>query len=530
MNADSTYLKSDRLVNQPRQVAVIDIGATSVRMQVAEIQRDGNVRKLESFSQAVSLGKDSFIKGRIEKQTIEDCVHVLGIYRQKLNEYEITSKDQIRVVATSGIKEANNRLAMQDRIYIATGFEIEPFDEAELHRVTFLGVQPFLANHPELFKGGSVTCEVGGGTTELLVMNKSDVIFSTTFRLGSLRLRKTLEAFDLSREKSRQLMESQILQTIERAREEILTAYAECYVAMGSDIRFVAGEIQHARIDDQLVEIDIHELEQFTNDVLSLSPDKIVTRFHFSLPDAESFGPGLLTHLLIAESMNAKKFLVANVNLRDGLLQEMAQGRRWSQSIQEQIVRSAKQLGQKFHYSEKHAVHVAQLSCTLFDQLQPLHHMKERFRGVLELAAILHEVGQFISQRSMHKHSLYLIRNSELFGIGAHDKELVALVARYHRRANPQPSHDGYGQLNREDRVTVAKLAALLRIANALDASSTQRVENLECDIQGDGKQVLLKTSSSADLSMEQLKLKQVTPFFEEIFGADIVLNSTRNA
>ncbi len=480
MNADSTYLKSDRLINQPRQVAVIDIGATSVRMQVAEIQRDGNVRKLESFSQAVSLGKDSFIKGRIEKQTIEDCVHVLGMYRQKLNEYEITSKDQIRVVATSGIKEANNRLAMQDRIYIATGFEIEPFDEAELHRVTFLGVQPFLANHPELFKGGSVTCEVGGGTTELLVLNKSDVIFSTTFRLGSLRLRKTLEAFDLSREKSRQLMESQILQTIERAREEILTAYAECYVAMGSDIRFVAGEIQHARIDDQLVEIDIHELEQFTNDVLSLSPDKIVTRFHFSLPDAESFGPGLLTHLLIAESI--------------------------------------------------HAVHVAQLSCTLFDQLQPLHHMKERFRGVLELAAILHEVGQFISQRSMHKHSLYLIRNSELFGIGAHDKELVALVARYHRRANPQPSHDGYGQLDREDRVTVAKLAALLRIANALDASSTQRVENLECDIKGDGKQVLLKTSSSADLSMEQLKLKQVTPFFEEIFGANIVLNSTRNA
>ena len=529
MNADSTYSSSELKKNQPRQVAVIDIGATSVRMQVAEIKRDGNVRKLESFSQAVSLGKDSFTKGKIEKQTIEDCVHVLRIYRNKLLEYGITEKDQIRVIATSGIKEASNRLAMQDRIYIATGFEIEPFDEAELHRVTYLGVQPFVANHPNLFSGRTIACEVGGGTTELLVLKSSNVAFSTTFRLGSLRLRKTLEAMDVSREKTRRMMESQIQQVFERNRAEILEAPAESYLAMGSDIRFVSGEIEHTRIDDQLVEVNIEDLDAFTRDVLLLSPDKIVTQYHFSLPDAESFGPGLLTHLFLARATQAKRFMVANVNLRDGLIQEMAQGRRWSQSIQEQIVGSAKQLGRKFNFAEKHAVHVAQLANTLFDQLEPLHQLKQRFRGILELAALLHEVGQFISSRSMHKHSLYLIRNSDLFGIGAHDKELVALVARYHRRANPQPSHDGFGRLNREDRVTVAKLAALLRIANALDAARAQRVDELECQIKGGGKRVLLTTPSASDLSMEQLKLKEVKRFFEEIFGADVVLQSTRN-
>ena len=125
-------------------MAVIDIGASSVRMQIAEIRADRSVRKLEAFNQAVSLGKDSFVKRKIEKQTIEDCVHVLKIYRSKLEEYGITEASQVRVIATSGVKEAQNRLAFLDRVYIATGFDVEPFDEAELHRVTYLSVLPVL--------------------------------------------------------------------------------------------------------------------------------------------------------------------------------------------------------------------------------------------------------------------------------------------------------------------------------------------------------------------------------------------------
>ncbi len=528
MNAEPTNpdgLGRAQQLNPPRTVAVIDIGSTSLRMQVAEIQDDGSIRKLEEFSQAVSLGKDTFITGRIERQTIEDCVHVLQLYRSKLDEYGITGKEQIRVIATSGIKEAVNSLAMQDRIYIATGFEIEPFDAAELHRVTFLGIQPLITTQPELFSGQSVACEVGGGTTELLVLRKSDVIYSQTFRLGAMRLRKTLEALDLPTNMSREIMEAQILQTIDQLREEV-SQPADCYVAMGSDIRFAAQEIKHHKLDEHLVEVDLNELDAFVTQTLKLSPDRIVARYHFSQPDAESFGPGLLAHVLIAQTVGAKRFLVANVNLRDALLQEMAAGRRWSDAIQNQIIQSAKQLGRKFHYQQKHAEHVAKLAWTLFDQLKPLHRMDDRYRGILELAALLHEIGLFVGSRSNHKHSMYLIRNSELFGVGARDMELVALVARYHRRATPQPVHEGYAQLNREERVAVSKLAALLRVAIALDASRAQRISEIDCQLSGGGKRVVITAKSAADLSMEQLKLKQVRGFFESIFGAETILKT----
>lgn len=523
--ANSELITRSQPQTPPRTVAVVDIGSTSIRMQVAEIQDDGSIRKLEEFSQAVSLGKDTFISGRIERQTIEDCVHVLKLYRCKLDEYGITGKEQIRVIATSGIKEAGNSLAMQDRIYIATGFEIEPFDAAELHRVTFLGIQPFITAQPQLFSGHTVACEVGGGTTELLVLRKSDVVYSNTFRLGALRLRKTLEALDLPVNMSREVMEAQILQAIDQLREEV-SQPADCYVAMGSDIRFAAQEIEHHKLDEYLVEVDLDQLDSFVTKSLLLSPDRIVARYHFSQPDAESFGPGLLAHVLIAKTTNAKRFFVANVNLRDALLQEMAAGRRWTDAIQNQIIQSAKQLGRKFHYHQKHAEHVAKLALTLFDQLKTLHGMDDRYRGILELAALLHEIGMFVATRSNHKHTMYLIRNSELFGVGAKDMELVALVARYHRRATPQPDHDGYSQLNREERVSVSKLAALLRLAIALDASRSQRISEIDCQLTGGGKRVVITAKSSADISMEQLKLKQVRGFFQSIFGAETILQT----
>ena len=182
-----------------RPAAVIDIGTSSIRMAIAEIDSTGGVRTLETLSQAVNLGKDTFTKGSIEKATIEKCVEILKSYRQRLREYQISRDDQIRVVATSAVREALNRLAFIDRVYIATGIQVEPIDEAEVNRITYLGVAPFLHAERSLAEAHTVVVEVGGGSTEMLVVRNGDVIFSHTYRLGSLRLRQTLESYRRSR-------------------------------------------------------------------------------------------------------------------------------------------------------------------------------------------------------------------------------------------------------------------------------------------------------------------------------------------
>ncbi len=508
----------------PWPVAVIDIGTTSLRMQISEIHPTGKIRKLDSFSQAVSLGKDSFINGQLSSETIEDCVAVLRLYKAKLSEYEISDYRHLRVIATSAVKEARNRLAFVDRVYVATGFEIEPLDEAELHRVTFVGALPLIESQPELFTKPSILCEVSGGTTEVLFFTADEVMFSQSYRQGSLRIRKTLEAFSGSSKSSRNIMESQLQSMIGQIKQEARPHDLKNMIAIGGDIRFAATHLSGDQGPEALIPIDVVKLGQLANRILGQSTEHLVTKYHLSLPDADSLGPALLAYFLIADELQIENLYVADFNLRDGLIEEMASGGKWSQSVERQTIQSAIQMGRKFNFDSAHAIHVSRLACRIFDDLRELHQLGQRFQVILKMAAILHEIGIFVSARSYHKHSLYLIRNAEFFGISAKDVELVALVARYHRRATPQPNHDGYSDLSRKQRVAVTKLAAMLRIAKALDATRSQRIRNISCHMVAN--QVRISISDVSEVVVERLELNRTDSLFNGIFGTRVLLET----
>lgn len=509
----------------PKPVAVVDIGATSIRMAIGEIDGQGGVRTLESLSQAVSLGMDTFSERGIRKSTIEDCVRVLRSYRTILKEYDITNPEHIRVVATSAVREAVNRLAFIDRVYIATGLEVEPIDEAEVNRVTYLGVQPHLQG--DSFAGmRTIVTEVGGGSTELLLVHDGNVLMADTFRLGSLRLRKSLEGYHTSPDKMRRIMENQIQRVVDEVRDSVPGDGDVNMIGLGGDMRFAAGQLLPEWQPNQLTRIPVASLEDFTNHLIGLSDDRIVNRYHLSFPDAATVGPALLAYVMLARSFALQEVFVSNTNLRDGLLQEMAVEQSWTQEFRQQIIRSALNLGSKYNFDEAHACHVAMLATQLFEQLQSEHRLDSRYEVILHVAALLHEIGAYISNRAMHKHSMYLIRNSEIFGLGKRFLLLVALVARYHRRASPQPGHEGYATLNREERVAVAKMAALLRVAVALDESRSQRLHDFTCSVED--SRLVISIPREEDLSLEQLALKQNGSLFEEVFGLRVLLRIAR--
>lgn len=509
-----------------RPVAVVDIGTSSIRMAVAEIDETGNVRTLEKLQQAVSLGKDTFTQGQIRKSTIEECVRVLKSYSRVLAEYQITRPDQIRVVATSAVREASNRLAFIDRVFIATGLQIEPLDEAEVSRVTYLGIQPFLESEPALQVARTIVVEVGGGSTELLLMRSGNVLYSHTYRLGSLRLRETLEAYQAPTIKVRDIMETQIERTVKQIREHVTGDGKIEMIGLGGDMRFAAAQLLPDWHPESLARVPVVSLEELTNRLLTMSEDRIVRKYHLSFPDADTLGPALLTYVHLAKAFELVNVLVTNTNLRDGLLKEMALKAAWSDELNNQIIRSALDLGRKFHFDEAHARHVAELSRKLFQALRQEHQLEQRQEIILYLAALLHEIGLYVSFQSHHKHSMYLINNSELFGLGRKDVLLVALVARYYRRASPQPDHEGYSSLDRDERVAVCKLAALLRVAVALDESRSQRLTEFRC-LREDGR-LVISIPNVEDLSLEQLALRQNGALFEEVFGMPLLLRPER--
>src|ERR1700733_3805806 len=527
----STLPRENTSLTEPirvvRPAAVIDIGTSSIRMAIAEIDSAGGVRTLETLSQAVNLGKDTFTKGSIEKATIEKCVEVLRSYRQRLREYQISRDDQIRVVPTTAVREALNRLAFIDRVFIATGIQVEPIDEAEVNRITYLGVAPFLDAERSLAEAHTVVVEVGGGSTEVLVVRNGDVIFSHTYRLGSLRLRQTLESFGAPAGKLRSIMQNQIQRTVDEVVAQLPDEMPRALIALGGDMRYAASQLLSKWNADRLGKLRLSLLEGFTDKILSLSVDKLVKTHHLPYPEAETLGPALLAYLMLARSARLDHVYISNVNLRDGLLQEMAHRGQWNEAFVNQITRSAVELGRRFDFDEPHSMQVANLCRQLFRALQDDHHLDPKFGVILYIAAILHEIGLFIASASHHKHSLYIINNSEIFGLSRKDVRLVGLVARYHRRASPKPTHPGYALLDRESRVIVSKLAAILRVADALERSHSQRISEIRC--KREPGRLVITVPKVDDLSLEQLALMQKGSLFEETFGMKVLLRKSRS-
>ncbi|QDT53819.1 Exopolyphosphatase [Caulifigura coniformis] len=504
-----------------RPIAVIDIGTSAIRMAIAEVDSAGQVQTLETLSQGVRLGKDTFSRSEISRATIEDTVRVLRSYRQKLEEYGITRPDQIRVVATSAVREAVNRLALLDRIYMSTGLTIEPIEEAEVHRITFRSIQPLLHSERSLVESQTIICEVGGGNTELLIVDRGNVAYSHSYRLGSLRLRQAMESFRAPQDKVQGIMQSEIERSLEEI-PELIPPGDRRVIGLGGDLRFAARQLVSNWDPRTLAAISVDDLAKLTDRVAPMTDDAIVRRFHLPFPDAETLAPALMTYLHLARTLGASQILVSSANLRDGLLREMAEGWTWTEDFRRQIFRSAIELGRKYSFDEDHGSHVAQLSRQLFQALKDEHKLDSRYELILSLAATLHEIGRYVSNTSMHKHSMYLITNSDLFGLGSQDMLLVGLVARYHRRATPKSTHPGFNTLERDRRVAVLKMAAILRIAIALDASRSQRIHAIQC---ARHKQRLIITAPDVeDLSVEQLAIRQGSGMFEDVFGLKVQL------
>lgn len=506
-------------------VAVMEVGTSSIRMAVAQIDDEGRVKTLESLTQAVALGKDSFIDGRISKKTVEACVGVISGFGEKLREYQINDPARIRAVATSAVREAENRQAFVDRIFVATGLQVEILDEAEVHRMVYLGVHPLIKDNAEFNESPVVIAEVGGGSTELLVLEDNDVTYSHGFRLGSLRLVEQLEAARAPVSKQKQLMVTHARQVLRELKSELNPEKPHKILALGGDLRFAADHLLIDWKDKHLARIPLASLENFTEKMLKLSADDISRQYHLTHPEAETIGPALLVQIELTKLLGQQEVFVADVNLRDGLLNDFARGGIWGPDLQRLIQYSAIRLGRRFHFDESHACHVAHIAGQLFDQLAPIHQLSSRHHLLLSVAAILHDIGRFVGTSSLHKHSMYLISHSELFGLSRADLQTVALTARYHRRASPKPSHSQYMNLPRDERIAVAKMAALLRLAIALDVTRSQTISEIEC-VKERGR-LIINVKDEQDLSSEQIAIGNSRALFEEVFGLSIQLRST---
>lgn len=510
-----------------RLAAVIDVGSTSIRMVIAQIFEDGRFEMLDSLSQSVAIGSDTFTRGRISRTTTEECVKVLCNFSSVLAEYQIDPEKAVRAVATSAVREARNRDEFLDRVYMASGINVKVIEGSEVNRLTFLAIQPVLEANPMLRSDQLVGVEVGGGSTELLGLEKGRVSFAHTYRLGAYRLSEAMEARAGSAGHRHEVLDMEVRAGVRQCRETIEAFAGKTdLLLMGSEARLAARLSDEEWDETTVVSLKVRALETLAAEVLGLDAEQVVKRYHLTLEEAQTLGPALLVYVRLAGAFGLKKIYVCGVTLRDGLLAEAASGNAWTEDFVEQVLSSVHEIGRKYHFDEAHAECVMENALALFHAMRDEHRLGTRYEMILRVAGLLHDIGTFISTSSHHKHSRYLMQNSEIFGLSDRSIQMAALVARYHRRATPKPSHLDYANLTREERLAVNKLAAMLRVADALDRSHTQALHRIHVRLKPG--QVLVEPSRTGEFAIEKRALTGKGKMFEQVYGRTVVLRTRR--
>jgi exopolyphosphatase/guanosine-5'-triphosphate,3'-diphosphate pyrophosphatase len=506
----------------PRPVAAIDVGSSAIRLLVAEVRPDGSTRTLETASRGVRLGRDAFLSGGLGARTIEAACEALVDFRRILDELGVTD---VRAVATSAVRESGNRDTFLDRIAMRTDLDVEVLEPEEETRLTCLAVQNALEGRKEL-EESLLIAEIGGGSAALAMLTQGVPAHSGTYALGAVRLRQILSGLGGGHRAWVDALRSHIKNVIRDIRGEIPLKKVRHVAGLGGDMRFAADRIA-GRDDDAPVRVlERQAFLDFTRRIALMPVERVAARLRMPLANAETLGPALLVNRELVRATPAEHVLVPRVSLRDAVLADLALRVRGRDETgrRRQILASAEALAARYRADLRHARRVAAFAERLFDDLRPVHRLGETEKTWLMAAALVHDIGLFVSLRAHHKHSEYLILASQIFGLRRDEREIVACVARYHRRAMPRPTHGNYTSLDRDGRLAVSKLGAILRMANSLDQDHKGRIEEVRARAAGD--RWIVEVETTGDLDLHRLSLKRRADLFREVFGLDVELRS----
>ena len=502
-------------------IGVLDMGASAIRLVVAEIDNKRNVRVIEEASRGVLLGRDTFSGGLIRSQTVDAALEALDGFREIMDGYGVRD---VRAVATSAVREARNADMFLDRIQGRTGIRFEIINEAEESRLVYMAVRHALRRHASLKSARTLLVEVGGGSTSLTLLRRGEPMRSGVYALGAVRLRQQLDLRRHTQELQVALLKRYIANVIEEIRFEIPLDRVSHVIAIGGDVRFVAAQLTGTEPEADVREISRDQFLAFCDEVERMDEDSLVDRFRLPAVEAETLLPSLLIYRTLLSETSGARMTISSASLRAGVVLDAAEpkNRVTAEDFEHQVLASAEALGHRYRFDRDHGHHVAMLATRLFDELRAEHGLGDRERLLLQVSALLHDVGVYVSLRAHHKHSQYILAASQIFGLSNEETAIVSNIARYHRRGLPQDTHVPFIALDRTDRLIVNKLGAILRLVNALDAEHAQKVRDVKLIRRGSNW--ILELEGDADLTLEQLAATARGDMFAETYGRQLIV------
>ncbi|MGA2743296.1 MAG: Ppx/GppA phosphatase family protein [Candidatus Sulfotelmatobacter sp.] len=501
--------------------AAVDIGSNSVRLKIARLQR-GRVRALHEDREVTRLGEGVFSSGFLNPESMAETVKVLRRFHRSTQQI-VT--DTVRVVATSALRDARNSQAFLEWVRSATGWRVEIVSGVEEARLIHLGL---LVSSPRVDRAPTLMMDLGGGSCELTVTKGGHIRDAISLPLGAVRLSNEFLRHDPVRKGELKRLRGFVAREVNRIADRIAGAKVKNVIATSGTAAALAAVASHLRrgAGRQRPVVSRAEMSRIAKRLARLPVAERRKIQGIGPRRAEIIVAGATVYHELLDRLHLKSFRYSPLGLRDGILAQMAadydRSTRSGRQIESERWESILKAVDHYHVDRKHALNVRDAAATLFTALRSVHRLPPEYLEWLTAAAMLYEVGDYVNRNGHHRHTHYIISNSEILGYTPQQRRLIAAIARYLGKSRPTVEDGPMKVVDPGDRANVQKAILLLRLARALNLGRSRAVEKVRTSVRSAEVKLTLVPRRRMGVDLELWAIEKERDYFREVFGREL--------
>ncbi|MBE5944584.1 MAG: exopolyphosphatase [Lachnospiraceae bacterium] len=506
-----------------KMFAAIYVGSSEISMKIYQISSRKTSKQVDGVSKIIELGKDTYSKGFLTTESINQVCDILNGFKKKLKEYQVTD---YRAYATSAVREAENSLIVLDAIKRATNIDVRILGNSEQRYMNFKGLVAFYEDFHNVASKNTAFIDVGAGSVQVSLFDKNNMIVTENMPIGAIRVRDYVSIMGSKSGRLDKIINDYVDNDIVTFRNIYLNdKEIKNIVAVGEVVGAIKKIVPELNIGDR---IDRQLFDAIYNRIVSMTPLELSETYGIPFERATLMLPNIIIYQCFLNHCKAEEIYVPKVDFTDGILASyMEEGSRtvFGHNFDEDIIASANNINKKYKTNRKHTERTAEFALKIFDCVKKEYGMGKQERLQMHIAALLHECGNFINMHNGAIHSYYIVANTEIIGLSHKERMEIANIIKYNVMYLPSKEQIS-AELSGCDYVLIAKLAAILRIANILDKSHTQKIEDITVSIKDD--QLLISAKTYEDISLEAGLFESRADFFEKVYGIRPVLRLRR--
>ncbi|MFQ7749184.1 MAG: phosphatase [Eubacteriales bacterium] len=498
-----------------RAAAVIEIGSNNVRMQISQMSK-GVFSTLDNLEYPVNLGHDVFGDGYISFDSLRELSAVLGKFSEALLSYGI---EKPKVISCTVMREAKNRSLAADQLKVRNGMNVSVLEDSEEKAYLYSEIVQKLENAEYLKNCHSLIAFIGSGSIGIAVYDGNKVIYSQNISMGALKLHDVMAKLHRDVDDFHQIIEEYLDTVLNRI--HISEFHIQNLILTGSEIHQIA-RLCGAKGDGAPYRIETKKLTSLYYTIRSMSPESIGQRYGISTEKAAVFYSALSIYCgMLRFCKEASGIISPAVDISEAVARYLLASKTapdFRAYLRESALACAEVTAKRFGCNLEHSERTSSFSCKLFDKLKKLHGLDPSKRLILELASLLHSCGSYVSVRQHNKCTYDLIKGMDIFGLRQLEVSEIAFVAGSITENFAAESNSEFVLLPEEEKIIISKLAAIFRMANALDKSHQGKLSNLRVNLEED--RVLFRADAvDGNYMLERWAFEESAGFFKNVFG-----------